>query len=52
LRLERPYYSTKTGGTQLLMLMVYNTINKLNGRIIVESEEGNGTKFIISIPVS
>ncbi|WP_307409055.1 ATP-binding protein [Neobacillus ginsengisoli] len=51
LQLGRPYYSTKKEGTGLGMLMVYSTINKVNGKIEVESEKGNGTTFIISIPV-
>jgi two-component system, sporulation sensor kinase B len=50
LQLGRPYYSTKNEGTGLGMLMVYSTINKLNGKIEVESEKGKGTTFIISIP--
>jgi two-component system, sporulation sensor kinase B len=50
-RLGRPYYSTKKEGTGLGMLMVYSTINKVNGKIKVESEKGRGTTFIITIPV-
>jgi two-component system, sporulation sensor kinase B len=51
LSLGRPYYSTKKEGTGLGMLMVYSTINKVNGKIEVESEKGKGTMFLISIPV-
>ncbi|PLS05392.1 two-component sensor histidine kinase [Neobacillus cucumis] len=51
LRLGSPYYSTKKEGTGLGMLMVYSTINKVNGKIHVESEVGVGTTFTISIPV-
>jgi two-component system sporulation sensor kinase B len=50
LRLGRPYYSTKKEGTGLGMLMVYSTINKVNGKIDVDSEKGKGTTFLISIP--
>lgn len=50
-RLGRPHYSTKKEGTGLGMLMVYSTINKLKGRIQVESEQGKGTTFLITIPV-
>lgn len=51
LRLGRPYYSTKKEGTGLGMLMVYSTINKVNGKIDVESEKGKGTTFLLTIPV-
>ncbi|ULT58983.1 HAMP domain-containing histidine kinase [Neobacillus drentensis] len=51
LQLGNPYYSTKKEGTGLGMLMVYSTINKINGKILVDSEIGRGTSFIISIPV-
>ncbi|HZG72898.1 MAG TPA: ATP-binding protein, partial [Chondromyces sp.] len=50
-RLGRPFYSTKTEGTGLGMLMVYSTINKVKGKIHVESEKGKGTTFLITIPV-
>ena len=50
LQLGRPYYSTKNEGTGLGMLMVYGTINKINGKIEVQSEKGKGTTFIITIP--
>ncbi|MCQ6280817.1 sensor histidine kinase [Bacillus sp. EB600] len=49
--LGRPYYSTKKEGTGLGMLMVYSTINKVNGKIEVESEKGKGKNFTITIPV-
>jgi two-component system, sporulation sensor kinase B len=49
--LGKPYYSTKKQGTGLGMLMVYSTIHKLRGQIEVDSEKGNGTTFIITIPV-
>ncbi|MFC6647888.1 ATP-binding protein [Paenibacillus rhizoplanae] len=49
-RLGKPYYSTKADGTGLGMVMAYNTINKLKGRIEVTSEKGKGTVFQIIIP--
>ena len=48
--LGSPYYSTKKEGTGLGMLMVYSTIQKVNGKIEVESEKGKGTTFTITIP--
>lgn len=52
LRLGSPYYSTKKEGTGLGMLMVYSTIDKIKGKIEVESEKGKGTNFQITIPSS
>ena len=51
LRLGNPYYSTKKEGTGLGMLVVYSTINKVNGKIHVDSEVGKGTTFTILIPI-
>lgn len=51
LELGKPYYSTKTEGTGLGMLMVYGTISKLKGKIEVVSEKHKGTTFIITLPV-
>ncbi|WP_416147454.1 ATP-binding protein [Salipaludibacillus sp. HK11] len=50
LRLGEPYYSSKEEGTGLGMLMVYSTIDKLGGKIEVNSTRGVGTTFRISIP--
>lgn len=49
-RLGKPYYSTKEKGTGLGMLMVYSTINKVNGTIEIESQKGRGTTFLLKIP--
>ncbi|RXI97803.1 GHKL domain-containing protein [Anaerobacillus alkaliphilus] len=49
-RLGKPYYSTKHEGTGLGMLMVFSTINKLDGKIEVTSQVGKGTTFLITIP--
>ncbi|PYZ98973.1 two-component sensor histidine kinase [Alteribacter lacisalsi] len=50
-RIGKPYYSTKKEGTGLGMLMVYSTVNKIGGKIKVESEKGKGTTFTITIPM-
>jgi two-component system, sporulation sensor kinase B len=50
LRLGKPYYSTKEEGTGLGMLMVYSTLNKMHGKIEVESKKGQGTIFLLTIP--
>lgn len=49
-RMGNPYYSTKEEGTGLGMLMVYSTIDKLGGKIDVDSKKGIGTTFRISLP--
>ncbi|MFP9126534.1 ATP-binding protein [Niallia sp. BSM11] len=51
-RLGEPYYSTKgKNGTGLGMMFVYNCIKEMGGSIQVESEKGNGTKFVIRLPI-
>jgi signal transduction histidine kinase len=48
-----PFFTTKDvgEGTGLGMSIVYNTINKHNGKIEFESVLGEGTEFIITLPV-
>ena len=52
-RLFEPFFTTKDvgEGTGLGLSIVYNTINKHNGQIIVNSEIGVGTEFIIKLPL-
>jgi signal transduction histidine kinase len=52
-RLFEPFFTTKDvgEGTGLGMSIAYNTINKHNGQIIVNSEVGVGTEFIIKLPL-
>ena len=46
-----PFYTTRMGyGTGLGLNITYGIIQKLGGRIRVESELGKGTKFIICLP--
>lgn len=51
-QIGKPYYSTKKEGTGLGMMVVYSTINKLNGKIEVLSKKSKGTTFIVSIPAT
>lgn len=53
-KLFEPFFTTKPvgEGTGLGLSIVYNTINKHNGIIKVNSEPGVGTSFIISIPIN
>jgi signal transduction histidine kinase len=52
-RLFEPFFTTKDvgEGTGLGMSIAYNTINKHNGQIIVNSELGTGTEFLIKLPL-
>jgi two-component system, sporulation sensor kinase B len=49
-RLGNPYYSTKEKGTGLGLMISYDIIHRMRGRILVESEEGKGTTFTILLP--
>jgi signal transduction histidine kinase len=46
----KPFYTTKTEGTGLGLVIIKDTVEKHNGRVIVESEEGVGTKIRVVIP--
>ncbi len=48
-----PFFTTKDvgEGTGLGMSIVYNTINKHNGKIEFDSRLGEGTEFTITLPV-
>lgn len=47
-----PFFSTKnqTEGTGLGLSISYSIIEKLGGKITVQSEEGKGTTFVIYVP--
>jgi len=52
-RLFEPFFTTKDvgEGTGLGMSIAYNTINKHNGQIVIDSEPGVGTTFTIKLPL-
>jgi signal transduction histidine kinase len=52
-KLFEPFFTTKDvgEGTGLGLSIAYNTVRKHNGSIEVNSIEGEGTEFIISIPI-
>lgn len=49
-KIFEPFYTTKDKGTGLGLAIVFNIIQKHHGEIKVESEEGRGTTFIITLP--
>ncbi|EOP70106.1 sensor histidine kinase [Bacillus cereus] len=49
-RITLPFYSTTEKGTGLGTMIAYSTIKELSGDIDIESKEGKGTRFSISIP--
>ena len=50
-RVFEPYYTTKASGTGLGLTMVYKIVKEFSGDIQVESKEGQGTAFIITLPI-
>ena len=46
-----PLFTTKPKGQGLGLAVVKRFIEALNGTIVVESEKGNGAKFIIELPI-
>ena len=53
-RIFDPFFITKRAdeGTGLGLSISYSIIEKLRGKISVESEEGRGTTFIITLPIN
>ncbi len=51
-RIFEPFFSTKPKGTGLGLAVTYGFLMNHQGDIQVESEPGQGTRFIITIPVS
>jgi two-component system, sporulation sensor kinase B len=49
-RLGSPFYSLKETGTGLGMMVSYQIVRSLNGKIQVNSEKDKGTEFIIFLP--
>jgi len=50
-KIFEPFYTTKDKGTGLGLAIVYNIIMKHGGGITVESEEGKGTTFAVTLPI-
>lgn len=49
-KIFEPFYTTKDKGTGLGLAIVFNIIQKHKGSIRVESEEGRGSAFVITLP--
>ena len=49
-RLFTPYYTTKQQGTGLGLAIVQSVIADHHGTIVVESNPGSGTAFVIDLP--
>ncbi|HYQ48309.1 MAG TPA: ATP-binding protein [Thermodesulfovibrionales bacterium] len=49
-RIFDPFFTTKDHGTGLGLAIVYSIIEKHRGKIEVQSEQGKGTTFLISLP--
>jgi len=47
----RPFYTTKAEGTGLGLYITQQLVEKIRGRISVESELGKGTIFFVNLPV-
>lgn len=50
-RIFDPFFTTHTDGTGLGLSITYSIIKEHKGTIKFESEEGKGTKFIVSLPI-
>ena len=47
-----PYFTTRSSGTGLGLAMVHSTVEALGGEISVTSQKGEGTSFVLTIPVT
>jgi signal transduction histidine kinase len=53
-RIFDPFFTTKEvgKGTGLGLHIVFKEVERHGGKIFVESKEGKGSKFIISLPIA
>jgi len=51
-RLFTPYYTNKAHGTGLGLAIVQSIVSDHGGRIIVRSDPGKGSTFIIQLPAN
>jgi signal transduction histidine kinase len=50
-RLFEPFYTTKQNGTGFGLAIAYSIIERNNGRLTVESKLGQGSTFVIQLPI-
>ncbi|WP_309087260.1 HAMP domain-containing sensor histidine kinase [Domibacillus sp.] len=52
-RLGEPYFTTKSksNGTGLGLMVSFSILQKMGGEIVVKSQEGKGTQFLIKLPM-
>ena len=50
-KIFEPFFTTKDNGTGLGLTLVFKIINEHQGKISVKTKEGEGTQFIISLPI-
>lgn len=50
-KLGQSFHTTKSSGTGLGLMVTYTIIKNHDGNIEVESKEGNGTEFRITLPI-
>lgn len=51
-KLGAPYYSTKTKGTGLGLMVTFRIIEAMNGTISFDSEKGKGTEVTLRFPIA
>ncbi len=51
-KIFEPYYTTKSEGTGLGLMVVYRIVAQHHGSIHADSQPGAGTRFVISLPLA
>ncbi len=51
-KLGNPFFTTRKNGTGLGLMLSYRIVENHNGKIEVESTEGTGTTFSVTLPIS
>ncbi len=51
-KIFEPYFTSKHNGNGLGLVVIKNCVEKHGGKVLVESREGNGSRFTISLPAA